>query len=651
MLVTPGNSPEDLRAVRSPQCHLLLPVTREEFTFKRRAGHRMREKSPLAEEEDKEEFRFSPRPNRADEILWRSWDESAFKEAREQDKLVLLSISAVWCHWCHVMDETTYSDPGIIERVNRDFIPVRVDSDRRPDINRRYNQGGWPTTAFLTPSGRAVAGLTYAPPSGLMDILDRLSALYKDRRNEIVTESASEARERELLSTIESESEIDRGSGEEVLASILSSWDKGYGGLGDEPKFPPFDAVEFALARYVETGADTLRSFIVSTLDGMSLGELFDRVEGGFFRYATRRDWSAPHYEKMLSDNADLISMYLSASTVLDRPDYADVARRTTEYVLENLMDDERRGFFGSQDADETYYHRGGDERSRREPPAVDRTIYTDSTSRMISALVQASAVLSAPDLLQIADRAADFIWDQGFRRGEGVCHYFQLPEGFPHLWGQPADQVFFLKALTDLYQATSEPRHLERATELGETLIRLSKGDTAWIAETGVNVAGGEGMENRVVLSEVPPDMPDVALNGHGARALLVLDALAPGMGFREAAEAILSSLSAVYKSYSYLASSYALAVDIASKGFIEVRINGNHSSESGWGIVRAALAAFNPRKVVRPESVEDYFVAEKGEPAPPAVVCCPGLCRPAHDADELKEVLASIAVDDTRC
>ncbi|MBK5092725.1 MAG: thioredoxin domain-containing protein, partial [Actinobacteria bacterium] len=177
--------------------------------------------------EGKEEFRFSPRPNRAGEISWRRWGGSAFKEAREQGKLVLLSISAVWCHWCHVMDETTYSDPGIIERINRDFIPVRVDSDRRPDLNRRYNQGGWPTTAFLTSSGRAVAGLTYSPPSGLMDILDKLSALYKHRRNEIETEAASRS-ERELLRTAGSEAGIDRGAGAEVMASILSSWDKGY---------------------------------------------------------------------------------------------------------------------------------------------------------------------------------------------------------------------------------------------------------------------------------------------------------------------------------------------------------------------------------------------------------------------------------------
>ena len=92
------------------------------------------------------DFRFSPRPNRAQLIAWRSWGAPAFVEAREQDKPILLSISAAWCHWCHVMDETTYSDDAIIDTINRGYIPVRVDSDRRPDINHRYNRGGWPTT-------------------------------------------------------------------------------------------------------------------------------------------------------------------------------------------------------------------------------------------------------------------------------------------------------------------------------------------------------------------------------------------------------------------------------------------------------------------------------------------------------------------------
>src|SRR6266480_1419843 len=127
-------------------------------------------------------FHFSPRANRAHEIKWREWGEDAFREAKETGKSVLLSLSAVWCHWCHVMDETSYSDEGVISFVNEHFIPVRVDNDQRPDINARYNMGGWPTTAFLTPGGEVMAGMTYIPPEQMRDVLNQVSTYYKDNK-------------------------------------------------------------------------------------------------------------------------------------------------------------------------------------------------------------------------------------------------------------------------------------------------------------------------------------------------------------------------------------------------------------------------------------------------------------------------------------
>src|SRR5260370_18014092 len=119
----------------------------------------LRNLGPMGESE----FHFSPRPNRAHEIKWRGWSEEAFAEAGKLDRPILLSISAVWCHWCHVMDETTYSNSGVIDLINREYVPIRVDNDVRPDINQRYNMGGGPTTAFLTSSGDILTGATYLP--------------------------------------------------------------------------------------------------------------------------------------------------------------------------------------------------------------------------------------------------------------------------------------------------------------------------------------------------------------------------------------------------------------------------------------------------------------------------------------------------------
>lgn len=592
---------------------------------------------------DRGVFRFSPRPNRAGEIAWRHWGEEAFAEAQREEKLVLLSISAVWCHWCHVMDETTYSDPGVIEMINRDFLPVRVDSDRRPDINSRYNQGGWPTTAFLVPSGRVVAGLTYAPPEQLTSLLDRLRAIYASRKGEIETDAAAAgAKERGLVRDIPAGSTIDPLTSTEVEAAIMAAWDRGYGGLGDAPKFPSPGALEFALARYLETGDQALRSFVVSTLDGMGLGELNDKVEGGFFRYATARDWSAPHYEKMLSDNASLIYAYLAASTALDRPDYAETARGAIDYALRSLLDDVQRGFFGSQDADETYYHRDAEGRAAMEAPAVDRTIYTDSTSLMISTLELASHLFADPGLQSIAERAADFIWREGFRYGAGVCHYFELPDGSPKLWGQPADQVNYLRALIELYQGTAEPRFLDRAVELGETLLEHYVAGHGWITGAFERDADEEG---GTVLGDTPSDFPDIVINATGARALLALEVLAPGRGFEDAARRMLESLAGRYRSYTYFASDYALAVELLEKGLIEVRVAPNGSSEMKKEITAAAAAAFNPRKLVRLETVEDYLPTDGDANPPPAVVCSPGQCRPVYTAGELEDALASLA------
>src|SRR5438477_380574 len=140
-------------------------------------------------------FRFSPRPNRAAEIGWRDWDEKAFQEAQVADKPILLAISAVWCHWCHVMDETSYSDPEVIRMINDRYVPIRVDNDERPDVNRRYNMGGWPTTAFLTPDGEVVHGGTYVPPEAMRSYLTQVDEVWRTRKADL-TQHVAELREK-----------------------------------------------------------------------------------------------------------------------------------------------------------------------------------------------------------------------------------------------------------------------------------------------------------------------------------------------------------------------------------------------------------------------------------------------------------------------
>src|SRR5437870_10251667 len=190
-------------------------------------------------------FRFSPRPNRASEIGWRPWGEKAFQEAQVADKPVLLAISAVWCHWCHVMDETSYSDPEVIRLINERYVPIRVDNDERPDVNRRYNMGGWPTTAFLTPDGEILNGATYIPPDAMRKYVTEIATVWRDKRGELEPR-LREMREHEAH-TQHTSGDLEPAIVHSIAALIRGQYDPEFGGFGREPKFPQPKLLRFVL--------------------------------------------------------------------------------------------------------------------------------------------------------------------------------------------------------------------------------------------------------------------------------------------------------------------------------------------------------------------------------------------------------------------
>src|ERR1700694_5687962 len=185
-------------------------------------------------------FHFSPRPNRAAEIGWQEWGDEAFTAARAEDKAILLGSSAVWCHWCHARDETTYSNQGMIDLITRDYIPVRVDNDLRPDVNNRYNMGGWPTTAFLTPQGDILTGATYLPPDQMLGALQKVAGYYRTRKPEIAAQ-VLESRKKASTMIALSAGTLDPGQVDAVLAAVENSYDRAYGGFGGSPTVPPTD--------------------------------------------------------------------------------------------------------------------------------------------------------------------------------------------------------------------------------------------------------------------------------------------------------------------------------------------------------------------------------------------------------------------------
>lgn len=411
------------------------------------------------------DFRFSPHFNKAGLIHWRSWNAVTLEEVKGTNKPILLSLSAVWCHWCHVMDETTYSDDDVIRFINENFIPIRVDADMRPDIDALYNQGGWPSTLVLAVEGDIIHGGTYIQAEEMVPWLKRSLALYRERSSNI----GKEGRDKEGKAQDGEISPPEKPDIAKTVSFLKSEFDNKYGGFSGPQKFPNPDAINFLLSEFVRRGDAEAKEVIVKTLDEMAHGEIHDAVEGGFFRYATRSDWSSPHYEKMLDLNAEIARNYAFAYQVFRRPPYKKIAIETMDYIIRTLFNSPKGLFYGSQDADEHYYT--SSKRTGLRPPNIDTVFYAGPNARMISALVVAYGATGRADYLKYATRAADFMIRNVYSPEDGVSRFYR--NGEKGLKGLLDDNVLFGQALLDLYEATGEKKYIAVSRQLGTLMVR----------------------------------------------------------------------------------------------------------------------------------------------------------------------------------
>jgi uncharacterized protein YyaL (SSP411 family) len=300
-------------------------------------------------------------------IDWHPWGPEAFERARESGRPVLLDVGAVWCHWCHVMDHESYEDEATAEILNREWVCIKVDRDERPDVDARYQraaqaltgQGGWPLTAFLTPTGEVFYAGTYFPPDnrygrpGFRTVLTSLARLYREQPDQVHQQAAEITA---FLATRGSEAVAGAPSADILRAAtdaIVGQFDARHGGFGSQPKFPHPGACELLLARWFDTADDDLRVIVERTLDGMARGGIRDHLGGGFHRYSVDAEWIVPHFEKMLYDNAELLKAYVSAagSESAGGGVHADVIEGVVAWV-ETTMADPDGGYYASQDAD-----------------------------------------------------------------------------------------------------------------------------------------------------------------------------------------------------------------------------------------------------------------------------------------------------------
>ncbi|WP_117591014.1 thioredoxin domain-containing protein [Haloprofundus halophilus] len=300
-------------------------------------------------------------------VNWQPWDEAALDAARERDVPIFLSIGYSACHWCHVMADESFEDDAVAELLNEEFVPIKVDREERPDLDGVYQsicqlvsgRGGWPLSVWLTPEGKPFFVGTYFPPEsrqgmpGFLDLLRDLSRSWEEDRDEIENRADqwTAAVRDELEDTPEQPGELD----DELLGSAaqaaLRSADREYGGFGSGgPKFPQPTRLDLLMRTYARTGRDQTLAVVTETLDAMATGGLYDHVGGGFHRYATDREWTVPHFEKMLYDNAELPRVYLDAYRLTGRPRYATVAQETLAFV-ERELTHEDGGFYSTLDA------------------------------------------------------------------------------------------------------------------------------------------------------------------------------------------------------------------------------------------------------------------------------------------------------------
>jgi uncharacterized protein len=295
-------------------------------------------------------------------VNWHPWGELALSKAVNEDKPILISIGYSACHWCHVMEHESFEDNEVADIMNREFICIKVDREERPDIDHMYmtavqlltRQGGWPLNCFALPDTKPFWGGTYFPKDQWKNILLQIAQIYKNRKQELI-EQADHLTEgiasSGFISPAAESPKFDIGLGEKIFKNIMKGMDKKEGGTLRAPKFPLPVNQEFLLLYYYFSGDKIALDQLELSLEKMAAGGIYDQLGGGFARYSTDEYWKVPHFEKMLYDNGQLVSLYSNAFKILKNPVFRDVVYQTIEFISRELSSPYGT-FYSALDAD-----------------------------------------------------------------------------------------------------------------------------------------------------------------------------------------------------------------------------------------------------------------------------------------------------------
>jgi len=360
-------------------------------------------------------------------VDWFEWGAEAFAEAERRQVPVLVSIGYATCHWCHVMARESFSDPDLAEYLNDNFVAIKVDREEYPDVDASYlaaasaftSNLGWPLNVFVTPKAETFFAGTYFPPRAIdphpsfFQVLTAVTDAWTERRDEVETNAAQIATALRGLGqqpsgALPGDLEFSR-----VVTELVAYEDVTHGGFGSAPKFPVATVLHLLLDRG-SLGDSGSQALAERTLAAMAASDLRDGIEGGFFRYSTRADWSDPHYERMLYDNALLLGAYARVGA-------HEVAEGVAQFLV-RVMQRDAGGFASAQDSESTvdgerveggYYALSEDERAQQTPPAIDGKVLTGWNGLAIEALAASGSRLDRPEWIAAARRAADYLLDR----------------------------------------------------------------------------------------------------------------------------------------------------------------------------------------------------------------------------------------------
>ena len=405
----------------------------------------------------------------ASTFSWKEWGPEAFAEARKERRFLLIDGAAEWCHWCHVMDETTYRDPEVGRLLSEHFVAIRVDVDAHPDLAERWSDYGWPATLLLTPDAQEVGHYRgYMPPERLRELLQRVEALAQENTSGPVALPLDIPATPSALPWVVSA----------AVHSLDSVYDEREGSWGTRQKVPMGDelAVEALRAGHGDTAARQRLDF---TLEHQRA--VLDPVWGGFYQYSAANDWKAPHFEKLMTLQAANLEAYAAASALTQDATVLADARRLTHYI-ETFLGSPEGTFYTNQDADVGAHDQGGvfvdgheyyarDDAGRRAlgMPWVDTHVYARENGLAVAALVAFHQASGDPEPLERARKAMDVLLKSHVDADGSVWREASRHTGARYL----VDAAELGRALALLAHQTGEARYREAAVRMGQKLLR----------------------------------------------------------------------------------------------------------------------------------------------------------------------------------